>query len=119
MKFPIGFHAAAKHTTDHTPTPTPDPKPVTPVPSLVRVHFPARNRAYSYYNDAFDLHWGDVVYVEGKLAGLRGRVVDVSYNFKIKRSNTNGSCRWPTPRDRSVRLRRLPLRHLRPPRSPL
>ena len=39
MKFPIGFHAAAKHTTDHTPTPTPDPKPVTPVPSLVRVHF--------------------------------------------------------------------------------
>ena len=86
MKFPIGFHAAAKHTTDRTPTPAPDPKPVTPVPSLLRVHFPARNRAYSYYNDAFDLHRGDVVYVEGKLAGLRGRVVDVSYNFKIKRS---------------------------------
>lgn len=88
MKFPIGFRWTTKNQPPHsTVTPAPDPKPVTPVPSLVQVHFPARNRSYSYYNDAFDLHRGDVVYVEGKLAGLRGRVVDVSYNFKIKRSD--------------------------------
>ena len=74
MKFPIGHARRQTHHRPH-PTPTPDPKPVTPGPSLVWVHF-ARNRAYSYYNDAFDLHRGDVVYVEGKLAGLR-RVVDV------------------------------------------
>lgn len=41
----------------------------------------------SYYNDAFDLKCGDIVFVEGKLEGLRGRVVDVAYNFKIKLSD--------------------------------
>lgn len=53
---------------------------------MVQVHFPDRNRAYAYYNDAFDLRKGDIVYVEGKLEGLRGRVVDITYNFKIKLS---------------------------------
>lgn len=57
---------------------------VTPRKSVVRVHFPARNMNLSYYNDAFDLKCGDIVFVEGKLEGLRGRVVDVAYNFKIK-----------------------------------
>ena len=41
----------------------------------------------SYYNDLFDLHRGDLVFVVGKLEGLRGIVVDVSYNFKIKLSD--------------------------------
>lgn len=41
----------------------------------------------SYYNDAFDLHRGDIVYVDGKLEGLRGQVVDVTYSFKIKLSD--------------------------------
>ena len=59
----------------------------TPVKSVVRVHFPARNMTLSYYNDAFDLKVGDLVYVEGKLEGLRGRVVDITYNFKIKLSD--------------------------------
>ena len=30
---------------------------------------------------------GDIVYVDGKLEGQRGRVVDVTYNFKIKVSD--------------------------------
>lgn len=59
----------------------------TPRKSVVRIHFPARNMTLSYYNDAFDLKRGDVVYVDGKLEGLRGRVIDITYNFKIKLSD--------------------------------
>ena len=59
----------------------------TPKKSVVRIHFPARNMTLSYYNDAFDLKHGDIVYVDGKLEGLRGRVVDITYNFKIKLSD--------------------------------
>lgn len=35
--------------------------------SVVRVYFPARGFACSYYNDKFDLKKGDGVYVDGKL----------------------------------------------------
>ena len=52
--------------------------------SLVQVYFPDRDRSYAYYNDQFNLKCGDMVFVEGKLEGLRGRVTDVNYNFKIK-----------------------------------
>ncbi len=52
--------------------------------SLVQVYFPRRDLTLSYYNDAFDLHRGDRVFVEGKLEGLPGRVTAVSYNFKIR-----------------------------------
>ena len=55
--------------------------------SLVRVHFAERNLTCTYYNDMFDLSVGDIVYVDGKLEGLRGRVVEVSYSFKIKLSD--------------------------------
>ena len=41
----------------------------------------------AYYNDQFDLHRGDMVYVDGKLEGMRGRVTEVNYNFKIKVSD--------------------------------
>ena len=58
-----------------------------PRKSVVRVHFPTRNMTLAYYNDRFDLQRWDLVFVEGKLEGLRGRVVDVSYNFKIKLSD--------------------------------
>lgn len=58
-----------------------------PRSSVVQVHFPARNMTLAYYNDKFDLHCGDIVYVDGKLEGLRGHVVDVSYSFKIKLSD--------------------------------
>ena len=55
--------------------------------SVVQVYFPDRDRSYAYYNDKFDLKCGDMVFVEGKLEGLRGRVIDVNYNFKIKLSD--------------------------------
>ena len=55
--------------------------------SVVDVFFPDRHLTCSYYNDMFDLKRGDIVYVDGKLEGLRGRVVEVNYNFKIKLSD--------------------------------
>lgn len=55
--------------------------------SVVDVYFPDRNITCSYYNDMFDLKRGDIVYVEGKLEGLRGHVTNVNYTFKIKLSD--------------------------------
>ncbi len=60
---------------------------IVPRQSVVRVHFLDDGRSFSYYNDQFDLHVGDFVYVEGKLEGVRGRVTEVNYNFKIKLSD--------------------------------
>lgn len=57
-----------------------------PKKSVAVVYFPERNMKLSYYNDLFDLKCGDIVYVDGKLEGIRGRVVDLNYNFKIKLS---------------------------------
>lgn len=54
--------------------------------SLVQIHFPQRGMELAYYNDMFDLVCGDLVYVDGKLEGMLGRVTNVSYNFKIKLS---------------------------------
>lgn len=56
------------------------------VKSLVQIRFPSRNMTLAYFNDQFYLHRGDLVYVDGKLAGHRGIVADVAYNFKIKAS---------------------------------
>ncbi len=53
-------------------------------PTIVQVYFPDRNRTLAYYNDRFDLHVGDIVFVDGKLEGLRGRVAAVSTHFKVK-----------------------------------
>ena len=55
--------------------------------SLVNVRFERNNRVLSYYNDKFDLHKGDIVFVDGKLEGERGFVEEVNYNFKIKLSD--------------------------------
>lgn len=52
--------------------------------SVVQVQFPDRGLPLAYYNDRFDLHCGDIVYVDGKLEGKRGRVVAVNYNFRIR-----------------------------------
>lgn len=59
-------------------------KHIAPVRSVAEVYFPVRNMTLSYYNDAFDLQPGDIVFVEGKLEGWPGRVLSVAYNFKIK-----------------------------------
>lgn len=85
MAFKIGFNTAgccekkAPEIGSHVPK-----TQVAPRKSVVRVYFAARNMTLAYYNDQFDLHCGDLVYVDGKLAGLRGRVIEVNYNFKIK-----------------------------------
>ena len=54
---------------------------------MVQVYFAERNMKLAYYNDQFDLKCGDLVYVDGKLEGMLGRVTEVSYNFKIKVSD--------------------------------
>lgn len=53
-------------------------------PNLVMVAFPPDNRAYPYLN-YFDLEIGDFVFVEGKFENVRGKVVDISENFKVKK----------------------------------
>ncbi len=85
MKFSIGFNSSAEEKTSSSPAAGIGHS--TPVKSAVRVFFPDRNMTLSYYNDAFDLKPGDIVYVEGKLEGLCGRVVEVSLSFKIKLSD--------------------------------
>ena len=55
--------------------------------SVVDVYFPDRHFTCTYYDDRFDLKCGDIVFVEGKLEGLRGRVTNVNYTFKIKLSD--------------------------------
>ena len=83
----IGFNTGAF---DNTPA---EPECITPmeqpVPrrSVVQVYFAERNMKLAYYNDRFDLKCGDLVYVDGKLEGILGRVTEVSYNFKIKVSD--------------------------------
>ena len=83
MKHPIGFCVQPKAPEAASAAPAAQLEAAA-VPSVVRVYFPERDRAYSYYNDRFDLHEGDVVYVSGKLAGLLGRVAAVDYNFRIR-----------------------------------
>lgn len=55
--------------------------------ALVQVYFEGENRSFAYYNDSFDLHPGDFVYVEGHFEGRLGRVGEINYNFKIKLSD--------------------------------
>lgn len=87
MSFRIGF--TAEESAIDTIATASDLPQQTAVPrkSVVQVHFPKRNMTLAYYNDMFDLHCGDMVYVDGKLEGLRGHVVEVNYNFKIKISD--------------------------------
>lgn len=60
---------------------------VTPRKSVVQVQFPDLGHSLAYYNDQFDLHPGDRVYVDGKLEGQLGIVTSVAYNFKIRLSD--------------------------------
>lgn len=58
-----------------------------PRKSMVCVRFPGRGMGLTYYNDKFDLKVGDKVFVDGKLEGVRGTVISVSYHFKIRPSD--------------------------------
>lgn len=87
MAFKIGFTAEHPENT-HTEVAHAAPQNQTaPRRSVVQVYFADRNTTLAYYNDQFDLHCGDLVYVDGKLEGMRGRVTGVNYNFKIKVSD--------------------------------
>ena len=87
MRFPIGFNTGVNKDASPVQADAVHINCRAPKKSVVQVHFPARNMTLAYYNDAFDLHRGDIVYVDGKLEGLRGRVVEVNYTFKIKLSD--------------------------------
>lgn len=88
MAFKIGFTADTEHEEKKNAESTPAQKE-TPIikKSVVDIFFPDRHLTCSYYNDMFNLKRGDIVYVEGKLEGMRGRVVEINYNFKIKLSD--------------------------------
>ena len=83
MAFKIGFSVSEEKEKMSAPEPPDVSEEREPRRSVVRVQFPQRNMTLAYYNDRFDLHCGDLVYVDGKLEGKRGRVVDVNYNFRI------------------------------------
>ena len=83
MAFKIGFSVSEEKEKMSAPVPPDVAEEREPRRSVVRVQFPQRNMTLAYYNDRFDLHCGDLVYVDGKLEGKRGRVVDVNYNFRI------------------------------------
>ena len=87
MKFKIGFSAEEKKENPAREVKQETKAEVKPKPSLVDIRFPDIYKSYTYYNDRFDLHEGDTVFVDGKLEGVAGRVVAVSYNFKIKLSD--------------------------------
>lgn len=63
------------------------PTVIVPRKSIVQIRFPGRGMSLSYYNDQFDLKVGDLVFVDGKLEGMRGQVTEINYNFKIRPSS--------------------------------
>ena len=87
MAFKIGFAAEHPENKPAGVTYTAQQVQAAPRKSVVQVYFADRNMTLAYYNDQFDLHRGDMVYVDGKLEGKRGRVTEVNYNFKIKISD--------------------------------
>lgn len=87
MSFRIGFASDITENKPEECVKTAPEQNTVPRKSVVRIYFAERNMTLSYFNDLFDLHKGDMVYVEGKLEGLLGRVTEVSYNFKIKLSD--------------------------------
>lgn len=86
-KYPIGFNTRIEEESrPENPILTyPETKEVKK--SVVQVYFPSRGMTLAYYNDKFDLKVGDLVYVDGKLEGHRGQIVEVNYSFKIKLSD--------------------------------
>lgn len=88
MSFKIGFTTEPERK-EQTPQDTAKQQEIKSAgrKSVVDIFFPDRHLTCTYYNDQFDLHRGDMVYVDGKLEGKIGRVTNVSYTFKIKLSD--------------------------------
>ena len=87
MGFKIGFTADIGETQTVENMQSISQQVEKPHKSVVQIYFADRHMTLSYYNDQFDLHRGDLVYVDGKLEGILGRVTEVNYNFKIKVSD--------------------------------
>ena len=87
MAFKIGFAAEHSEKNRADAAYTVPQQTAAPRKSVVQVYFAGRNMTLTYYNDRFDLHRGDMVFVDGKLEGIRGHVTEVNYNFKIKVSD--------------------------------
>lgn len=87
MAFKIGFAADTGEKKPVAATYTVPQQAAVPRKSVVQIYFADRHMTLAYYNDQFDLHRGDMVYVDGKLEGMLGRVTEVNYNFKIKVSD--------------------------------
>ena len=87
MSFKIGFTAENNEDSLQEEAYTASQQTEAPRKSVVQVYFEGRNTTLTYYNDRFDLHCGDTVFVDGKLEGIRGRIIKVNYNFKIKLSD--------------------------------
>lgn len=87
MKFKISFACDEDLLKEKLKVRSERPSAAAPCRSVVQVRFPGRGMSLAYYNDRFDLKPGDLVYVDGKLEGQCGRVLEVHYNFKIKISD--------------------------------
>ena len=79
MAFKIGFTAESFENKAHETKHKLWRAQSIPRKSMVHVYFQAKNTTLAYYNDQLNLHCGDMVYVEGKLEGLRDLVTDVNY----------------------------------------
>lgn len=84
--YKIGFCSEEDACSITAAAPVEPPRSSAPRKSVVLIRFPGNGKALAYYNDRFDLRVGDLVYVDGKLEGIRGRVIEINYNFKIKLS---------------------------------
>lgn len=87
MAFKIGFAADTTEKKPVAATYTVPQQAAAPRKSVVQIYFADRHMTLAYYNDQFALHRCDMVYVDGKLEGMLGRVTEVNYNFKIKVSD--------------------------------
>ena len=67
MAFKIGFAAEHPENKPAEVTYTAQQMQASPRKSVVQVYFAGRNMTLDYYNDRFDLHRGDIVYVDGIL----------------------------------------------------
>ena len=86
MKYPIGF-AAEESGRPGKPDSVPAAPDFRVRSCLVHVFFPGAGRTLTYYNDSFCLKEGDIVFVDGVMAGCAGEVRKILYNFKIRPEN--------------------------------
>lgn len=66
MAFKIGFAAEQPQTKTESTYIAPQ-RTIAPRKSVVQVRFPDRGTTLAYYNDQFDLHCGDIVFVDGNI----------------------------------------------------